>query len=128
RWAGAQLGYIGDEGQYVWSLEALLGYLFMPLAWLVGVEWSDCGAAGQLMGLKMATNEFIAYGRLADWAAADSPVQISERTRTIMMYALGGIGGIAPSRRGDLARLGLRAMLGGTLTSFINACVASILL
>ena len=92
-------------------------------------------------GCKMATNEFVAYGELADWAKPDSPVQISDRTREIMMFALcgfanfssigiqlGGIGGMAPERRGDLARLGLRAMLGGTLASFMTACFAGLLL
>lgn len=143
-WVGYQFGYFAGEGeniQFTWSLEAVLGWLFRPLAWLIGIEWQDCGAAGQLMGLKMATNEFVAYGRLAEWANPESAVQISERSRTILMYALcgfanfssigiqlGGIGGIAPERRGDLARLGLRAMLGGTLVAFINACVANIML
>jgi CNT family concentrative nucleoside transporter len=89
----------------------------------------------------MATNEFLAYGRLADWAEPESTVQLAERSRQIITFALcgfanfssigiqlGGIGGIAPERRGDLARLGLRAMLGGTLVAFINACVANITL
>jgi CNT family concentrative nucleoside transporter len=124
-----------------WSLEAGLGFLFQPVAWLIGIEWKDCGRAGELMGLKMAANEFIAYGRLAEWTTTGSTAEISERTRQIMTYALcgfanfssigiqlGGIGGIAPERRGDLARLGLRAMLGGTLVAFINACVANIML
>jgi len=124
-----------------WSLEAILGFLFKPLAWLIGIEWADCGRAGELMGLKMATNEFVAYGRMGEWAKPNSAVQISERTRTIMTYALcgfanfssigiqlGGIGGIAPERRGDLAKLGLRAMVGGTLAAFMTACIASILL
>jgi CNT family concentrative nucleoside transporter len=89
----------------------------------------------------MATNEFVAYGRLAEWSAEGSTVEISERSRQLMTYALcgfanfssigiqlGGVGGMAPERRGDLAKLGLRAMLGGTLVAFINACVANIML
>jgi CNT family concentrative nucleoside transporter len=93
------------------------------------------------MGLKMATNEFVAYGRMVDWTDPASKVQLSDRTLRIMTFALcgfanfssigiqlGGIGGIAPNRRGDLARLGLRAMIGGTLAAFMNACVASLLL
>jgi CNT family concentrative nucleoside transporter len=143
-WIGFQFGYFtgtGEDIKYVWSLEAALGFLFQPVAWLIGIEWKDCAHAGELLGLKMAANEFIAYGRLADWAEPDSTVEISERTRQIMTYALcgfanfssigiqlGGIGGMAPDRRGDLARLGLRAMLGGTLVAFINACVANIML
>lgn len=137
-WCG---GFWGYEGEHTWSLEAGLGYLFYPIAWLIGIEPKDCGHAGELMGLKMATNEFVAYGRLAKWDAADSLVHLSVRSRTIMMYALcgfanfssigiqlGGIGGIAPERRADLARLGLRAMLGGTLASFLTACFAGLLL
>jgi concentrative nucleoside transporter, CNT family len=137
-WVGGYAGFTGDDA---WSLEAALGKLFWPIAWLIGIETNDCAAAGQLLGLKMATNEFVAYGQLATWAEPDSAVQISDRTREIMMFALcgfanfssigiqlGGIGGIAPERRGDLARLGLRAMVGGTLASFMTACFAALLL
>ncbi len=136
-WVGVQMGYVDAEGGAIWSLEAILAYLFYPMAWLIGIESADCGRAGELMGLKMATNEFVAYGRLGEWQAGE----ISERTRTIMTYALcgfanfssigiqlGGIGGIAPDRRADLARLGLRAMLGGTLAAFMTACIAGLLL
>jgi CNT family concentrative nucleoside transporter len=143
-WIGAQFGYVtgeGDNVQYLWSLNAALGWLFQPVAWLMGIEWKDCARAGELLGLKMASNEFIAYGRLSEWAKPGNEAVISERTRQIMTYALcgfanfssigiqlGGIGGIAPERRGDLARLGFRAMLGGTLVAFINACVANIMM
>jgi len=140
-WVGGQFGFVSAEGQPQWSLEAILGFAFAPLAWVIGIEWKDCPRAGELMGLKMAANEFIAYGRLAEWAGPDSHVHLSERSQTILTYALcgfanfssigiqlGGIGGIAPKRRGDLAKLGLRAMLGGTLAAFMTACVASILL
>ncbi len=140
-WLGGFFGYVAPETTGIWSLEAALGYLFYPIAWLIGIETQDCAAAGQLMGLKMATNEFVAYGRLSEWDAPESVVQISDRTREIMMFALcgfanfssigiqlGGIGGIAPERRGDLARLGLRAMLVGTLASFLTACFAGLLL
>ncbi|MBX3425156.1 MAG: NupC/NupG family nucleoside CNT transporter [Pirellulales bacterium] len=136
-WTGAQFGFVtgtGDEAKPLWSLEAALGWLFQPIAWLIGVAWEDCRAAGELLGLKMAANEFVAYGRLPS-------AEMSDRSRQLMTYALcgfanfssigiqlGGIGGIAPERRGDLARLGLRAMLGGTLVAFINACVANIML
>ena len=140
-WAGAQFGYVGENGEYLWSLGGILGPIFSAFAWLIGIEWKDCFAAGELMGLKMATNEFVAFKQMTEWAEPDSAVQISEHTRKIMTYALcgfanfssigiqlGGIGGIAPGRRADLARLGLRAMLGGTLAAFTNACVANILL
>ena len=140
-WVGGQFGFDSAEGQSQWSLEAILGFVFAPVAWVIGIEWKDCPRAGELMGLKMAANEFIAYGRLAEWDKPDSLVHLSERSRTILTYALcgfanfssigiqlGGIGGIAPKRRGDLAKLGFRAMLGGTLAAFMTACVASIFL
>jgi CNT family concentrative nucleoside transporter len=143
-WIGAQFGYSAGEGEnlkYVWSLEGGLGLLFKPVAWLLGIPWEDCTRAGELLGLKMGANEFVAYGRLAEWTKNANTEIISERTRQIMTYALcgfanfssigiqlGGIGGIAPDRRGDLARLGLRAMIGGTLVALINACVANIML
>jgi CNT family concentrative nucleoside transporter len=143
-WIGYQFGYFrgsGDEITYLWSIEAMLGWLFTPVAWLIGIPWADCGRAGELIGLKMATNEFVAYGRLSEWSAPGSSVEITARTRVLLLYALcgfanfssigiqlGGIGGMAPERRGDLARLGLRAMIGGTLVAFINACVANIMM
>lgn len=142
-WAAMdQLGKEVPETPPRWSLEAILGWLFAPLAWLIGIQWADCPEAGQLMGLKMATNEFIAYGRMAEIApvvngVADESV-ISERSRDILTYGLcgfanfssigiqlGGIGGIAPERRSDLAKLGLRAMLGGTMAAFMTASWAS---
>ncbi len=143
-WTGAQFGYVsgnGDSVQYSWSLEALLGWLFQPIAWLIGIEWKDCRNAGQLLGLKMAANEFVAYLKLSEWSKPDAVAELSERSRHVMTFALcgfanfssigiqlGGIGGMAPDRRGDLARLGVRAMLGGTLVAFINACVANIMM
>ncbi len=140
-WIGGLFGYVSADGTGLWSLEGVLGKLFWPMAWLIGIESEDCSAAGQLMGLKMATNEFVAYGRLAEWDAADSAIKISSRSRDIMMFALcgfanfssigiqlGGIGGIAPERRSDLAKLGLRAMVGGTLASFLTACFAGLLI
>ncbi|MEO1497735.1 MAG: nucleoside transporter C-terminal domain-containing protein [Planctomycetota bacterium] len=149
-WVASQLGAEAPEGPSAWTLEGILGAMFAPMAWLIGIESGDCRAAGELMGLKMATNEFVAYGRLAEWTTAagvDGVGQalktdvVSERTRQIMTYALcgfanfssigiqlGGIGGIAPERRSDLARLGLRAMIGGTMAAFMTACIAGILI
>jgi len=134
-------GHFGYTGENQWSLNAALGWLFRPIAWLIGIQWADCPRAGELLGLKMAANEFVAYARLSEWIKPDSVVEIGPRTAQVMTYALcgfanfssigiqlGGIGGIAPDRRGDLARLGLRAMLGGTLVALINACVANIML
>ncbi|NOZ38760.1 MAG: NupC/NupG family nucleoside CNT transporter [Planctomycetes bacterium] len=145
-WTGTQFGFVDADGKALWSMQAILGTLFYPLAWLIGIELGDCGKAAELMGMKMATNEFIAYDALAKLAPLNaegvaSTEVISERTRQIMTYALcgfanfssigiqlGGIGGIAPERRSDLAQLGLRAMLGGTLAAFMTACIASLLI
>lgn len=140
-WTGGKFGFVAADGTPVWSLEAALSYLFYPIAYVIGIEKADCMHAAELMGLKMATNEFVAYGRMSEWAEPDSLVHISDRSRTILTYALcgfanfssigiqlGGIGGIAPERQGDLARLGLRAMLGGTLAAFMTACIAGLLL
>jgi len=139
-WLGIQLGY-GSVDDPMWSLEAVLSYLFAPLAWVMGIEWKDCFRAGELLGLKMATNEFVAYARLSEWQQPDSAIELTDRTKTILTYALcgfanfssigiqlGGIGGIAPNRSGDLAKLGFRAMLGGTLAAFMTACVAGLLI
>lgn len=141
----AAIGWIGSwfvaPEQPPWSLAVLLGYLFWPFAWLLGIERKDCLAAGKLLGLKMAANEFVAYEQLTHWLKADSDVVLSDRSVKILTYALcgfanfgsigiqlGGIGGIAPERRADLAKLGLRAMIGGTLACFMTACVAGMLM
>ncbi len=121
------------------TLRGLLGYLFAPLAWMIGVEWADCRVAGELLGMRLISNEFIAYAELSELVKEGSP--ISKRSEVLLTYALcgfanfgsigvqlGGIGGAAPSRQGDLARLGLRAMLGGMLACFMTACCAGILL
>ena len=138
---GQGVGYIlGMEG-LEWSLSAALGYLFAPFAWLMGIEAKDCLLAGELLGKKMVANEFVSYVQLSQWIQPGSGVELSQRSVVILTYALcgfanfssigiqiGGIGGIAPERRRDLARLGFRAMLGGSLACFMTACVAGILL
>jgi len=131
---------IGDPVTLDWSLTALMGYVFYPFAWLLGVEAKDCLPVGQLLGIKIVGNEFLAYGRMHEWATQDGP-QLSERSRMLATYALcgfanlgsigiqiGGIGSLAPSRRAELAQLGLRAMIGGALASNMTACVAGVLL
>lgn len=125
-----------------WSLSLLLGTLFSPLAWLVGVPRQDCLAVGELLGIRMVANEFIAYEKLAEWTKhPPASGELTERSRVLLTYALcgfanfgsigiqiGGIGALAPDRRSDLARLGLRAMLGGTIACLMTACVAGVLL
>lgn len=135
------LSAVGSWFGRAWSLEAGLAWLFAPFAWLIGIESGDVLAVGELLGLRMAANEFLAYERLAEWIKPDSEVTLSPRSQVIVTYALcgfanlgsvgvqiGGLGAIAPGRRADLARLAFRAMLGGTLACFMTACVVGILL
>ncbi len=133
------LGCDVEEGL---TLASVCGYLFYPLAWLMGIELGDCRKAGELLGLKVVANELVAYQRMSTWMAEDSTTQeISTRTAVILTYALsgfsnfasigiqvGGIGGLCPERRRDLARLGLRAMIGGMLACCMTACVAGIVI
>ena len=118
------------------TLERLLGYAMSPFAWIMGVPKEECLQAGSILGTRTVVNEFLAYIQLSGQQADLSP-----RTNLILTYALcgfanfssigiqlGGIGGIAPERRSDLARLGLRAMIGGTLAAFMTACVVGFLL
>ena len=135
-WTGALFGY-----NWHWSLAALFGYVFAPFAYLLGIPWVDCFYAGELLGKKMVLNEFIAYAQMMEWSQPDSGVVLSERSTLILTYALcgfanfgsvgiqiGGIGGIAPERRAELALLGIRAMIGGTLAMMMTACIAGILI
>lgn len=130
----ARLGFAYFPG----SLEQILGWVFSPIAWLLGVPWGEATTVGNLLGLRMVTNEFIAYGELGKRMAEHS---LSERSIIISTFALcgfanfssigiqiGGIGALAPDRRGDLAKLGFRAMIAGTLANFMSAAIAGILL
>ncbi len=119
------------------DLKGILGMLFSPIAWIIGIESGDCRAFGGLLGTAMATNEFVAYLSLSEITAAG---EMSERSILIATYSLcgfanfssigiqiGGIGGIAPDRRADLVRLGPRAMLGGAAACWMTGCIAGAL-
>lgn len=121
------------------STARVLGWLFTPVALLMGVGWDEAAVVGGLLGEKLVLTEFIAYVHLGEIMAGPAP--LSPRAAVIASYALcgfanfasvgiqlGGIGGMAPSRMGDLAELGLRAMVGGSLATFMTACVAGIML
>jgi CNT family concentrative nucleoside transporter len=138
--ANALLGWMGQWFDQQWSIEGMFGRVFAPLAWVMGVEWSDSYHVGVLIGKKIAANEFVAYQELAVWLQPDSPVRLTERSVVIATYALcgfanfgsigiqiGGLGALAPHRQADLARLGVRAMIGGALASFMTACIAGML-
>ncbi len=127
------------HGEIAWfpaSLQTVLGCVFAPVAWLIGIPWQDATHIGSLLGIRMAGNELIAYGQLHDLKA-----QIDPRSFTIATFALcgfanlssigiqiGGISALAPSRRDDLARLGFRAMLAGTMANLISAAIVGIML
>lgn len=130
---GAIGGAIGIPGL---SMQMIFGWVFAPVAWSLGVPWRDAAAIGNLLGTRMVLNEFIAFAQLG--AMKDS---LDPRSFTIATFALcgfanfasigmqiGGIGALAPTRRGDLARLGLRAMLAGTLANFVTAIIVGFLL
>jgi CNT family concentrative nucleoside transporter len=118
------------------SLEQIFGWVFSPIAWAMGVPWRDAATVGNLLGTRMALNEFIAYAQLGPMAATLDPKSFTIATFALCGFAnfssigiqIGGIGALAPSRRHDLARLGLRAMFAGTLANFMTATIAGFLL
>ena len=126
------LGFAGT------SMETILGFIFKPLAWTMGVPWSEAGTLGTLMGEKIVFTELIAYGHLKELMSSGA---ISDRTAIIASYALcgfanfgsigiqlGGIGGMAPERKKDLAKLVTKAMIGGALASWLTATIAGLLI
>jgi concentrative nucleoside transporter, CNT family len=118
------------------DLQTVLGWVFRPIAWVMGVSWQDSGTVGSLLGTRMVLNEFIAYAQLGTLKEALDPRSFIIASFALAGFAnfssvgiqLGGIGALAPSRKGDLARLGFRAMLAGTLANFLSATIAGILL
>ncbi len=126
------------RGIFPGSLQTFFGTILRPLAWLMGVPWVDAGRVGNLLGIKLSLNEFVAYGQLGAYMHEGV---LSQRSVIISTYALcgfanfssigiqiGGISALAPGRRKDLAKLGLRAMFGGALASWLTATIAGILL
>ncbi len=131
-WAG---GLAGIDGL---SIQTILGFLLRPLAWVMGVPWADTAYVGSLIGLKTTLNEFVAYAQFATDLGAGQA--LSPRSAVILTYALlgfanfssiaiqiAGIGGLAPERRGDIATLGLKAMIAGNLAAFTSAAIAGML-
>ena len=138
------IGFVHDAlarvGVETLSLELILGFALAPLARLIGIPWSECAAFGSLLGKQVVVTEFLAYQSLAADIHSETP-KLSPRSWQIATYALcgfanfpsiaiqiGGLGALAPSRRAELASLGLRAMLGGAFACWMTACVAGILL
>lgn len=133
----AGLGWAGRiAGQPGLSLQFLFGWAFAPVAWLIGVPWTDCRSVGGLLGTRTVLNELIAYGDLGKIASTLDPRSFSIATIALCGFAnlssigiqLGGIGGLIPDRRSDLARLGVRALLGATIANFLSAAIAGVLI
>lgn len=138
--AGMLVGFVSSDGSATLSLTRILAYAFTPIAWLIGIPWNEAIDAGQLLGVKVFANEFVAFEQLGEMVAREEN-PLSERSRNILTYALcgfsnfsaigiqvGGIGGLAPDRKDEIAQLGLRAMIGGTIACLMTACVAGMLL
>ena len=139
-WIGEVTGLASWLGKPT-DMATILGYLLAPIAWIIGVPWQDATVVGSLIGQKIVINEFVAYLQLADIIQNGvDGVMLTDKGKLIATYALcgfanfssiaiqiGGIGGLAPDRRADLARFGLRAVLGGSLATFMTATIAGVL-
>lgn len=118
------------------SMQALFGIVFAPVAWLMGVSWKDSQAIGNLLGTRLVLNEFVAFLQLGPMKEQLDPKSFVIATYALCGFAnlssiaiqIGGIGALAPSRKSDLARMGLRAVAAGTMANFMSACIAGILL
>ncbi|TVO40031.1 NupC/NupG family nucleoside CNT transporter [Vibrio algivorus] len=136
------LGGIGGWfGMPELSMELILGYLFAPLAWVIGVPWSEATVAGTFIGQKTVLNEFVAYSNFAPYLAEGAEVVLSEKTKAIISFALcgfanlssiaillGGLGGLAPARRSEIASMGMKAIAAGTLSNLMAATIAGFFL
>ncbi|MDP8080320.1 NupC/NupG family nucleoside CNT transporter [Phocoenobacter skyensis] len=136
-------GVIGGIGGWFdhpeWSLSLIFGLVFKPLAWVIGVPWNEASIAGEMIGLKLVVNEFVGYLEFIKYLAPESAVHLTDKTVAIVTFALcgfanfssiailiGGIGTMAPSRRSDIARLGMRAVLAGSLSNLMSATIAGL--
>lgn len=133
------LGGIHNKLGVMWfpsSLQQIFGVLFAPIAWVIGIPWRDCGAIGGLLGTRMVLNELVAFSMLGPQKAVLDPRSFTIATFALCGFAnfssigiqMGGIGALAPNKRGELARLGIRAMLAGTMANLMSASIAGMLL
>ena len=133
------LGAVHDVRGFGWlppTMQQILGRVFAPVAWLLGVRWADSAAVGNLLGTRMILNEFVAYVDLGKIGSTLDPKSFVIATYALCGFAnlssvaiqVGGIGALAPSRKSDLARFGIKAMLAGTMANFMSACIAGMLL
>jgi concentrative nucleoside transporter, CNT family len=135
--ANAMMGWVHIHiSWFPYSLEEVFGWVFAPIAWLIGIRWHDAASIGNLLGTRMVVNEFVAFAKLGTIKQALDPRSFTIATFALCGFAnfssigiqIGGIGALAPNRRGDLARLGLRAMLAGTMANLMSASIAGMLI
>ena len=118
------------------TLETILGVIFAPVAWLIGIPWHDCMAIGNLLGTRMALNEFVAYAMLTTQKASLDPRSFTIATFALCGFAnfgsigivIGGLSSLAPTRRKDLAQLGFKAMIAGTLANLMSASIVGLMI
>jgi CNT family concentrative nucleoside transporter len=118
------------------SIEEIFGWLFSPIAWVIGIPWHDCHSVANLLGLRMVTNELVAFQRLGPMEATLDPRSFTIATFALCGFAnlssigiqIGGIGALAPNKKSELARLGLRAMLAGTMANLMSASIVGVML
>ncbi|MGC7559871.1 NupC/NupG family nucleoside CNT transporter [Pasteurella sp. PK-2025] len=136
---GILSGVGGLFGMSDLSLGLILGWIFKPLAWVVGVPWAEAEIAGRMIGTKLAINEFVGYVEFAPYLSDAAPAVLTDKTKAIITFALcgfanfssiailiGGLGGMAPTRRGDIARLGIKAVIAGSLANLMSAAIAGL--
>ena len=131
----AMMGWVHIHiGWFPYSLQQILGWIFAPVAWLIGVPWHDATKIGDLLGLRMVTNEFVAFSQLGPMKSSLDPRTFAIATFALCGFAnfssigiqIGGIGALAPERRQDLAKFGVRAMLAGTMANLLSAAIVGI--
>lgn len=130
--------WLGSHGIFWFpeSLEKIFGVLFAPVAWVIGIPWRDCPIVGNLLGTRMVLNELVAFSMLGPQRAVLDPRSFTIATFALCGFAnlssigiqIGGIGALAPNKKGELARLGIRAMLAGTMANLMSASIAGMLL
>jgi CNT family concentrative nucleoside transporter len=134
---GAVSSWLAPHGiPFPSSLEVIFGYLFSPIAWVIGIPWKDCHTIGNLLGLRMVTNELVAFQRLGPMQDTLDPRSFTIATFALCGFAnlssigiqIGGIGALAPNKKSELARLGVRAMLAGTMANLMSASLVGIML